>query len=245
MGNSRKTFIAILSLTAVMLSAAPIKSSAIKEVLIGKLASYQSKADGLYSISNGALRVGKHSVELNPVIETEREAQGVSVVAMRIEISIDGVRRVEAASGAIGIASNKEAAIAVGLDEWYLGFGQTFFQAMAEKEPSMVLDSHEVFVGVPGIRNLRTTGPLNSIERSDERDRKILNALLPALSRKANMAFLVLNVVVPPSGKPLSECRVGTVVSTAMNSRLEALDWPRTADGYIFRQTFVLRKKKS
>src|SRR6266511_2121450 len=75
-------------------------------------------------------------------------------------------------------------------------------------------------------------------------NRKILDAVFPAVSRQADLVVLDLKVMVPPTGQPQSECRVSGAVSPEIASRLVVLDWPRAADGYMFKQAFVMKKKK-
>ena len=125
-----------------------ISGADVKSVLLTKLRDFQGQADGLYAISNGVLRVGAHAIFPMPVIESRVSRQGKSIVAMRIEMSVDGAPRPEAAFGAIGIADSNKEAIAVGLGEWYLGFALPFFQALAERKPSLDVGDYEVFAGV-------------------------------------------------------------------------------------------------
>jgi hypothetical protein len=221
-------------------SGSSINSSQVKTVVLEKLGAYQSKADGLYVISDGLLRVGGHSVDLVPVVESQVPKQGKSIVAMRIGVVVDGVQRPEATFGAIGIADTPQEAIALALGEWYLGFALPLFQAVGEKNPSLVITDYDIFAGTLGLRGTAAQG---WVDGSDAMNRKVLDVVMPAVSRQDFVA-LDLKVMVPPAGQPQSECRINSVVSPEIASRLIALDWPRTADGYMFKQAFVLKKKK-
>src|SRR5947209_185783 len=155
----------------------PINSSQVKAVLFEKLGAYQSKADGLYLISDGLLRVGKHSVDLIPVIESEDSTKGRSIVAILIKVSVDGVQRPEANFGVIGVADTPQEATAAGLGEWYLGFALPLFQAVGEKKPSLVITDYDIFAGTLGLRGSMAQG---WVDGSDAMNRKILEAVLPA-----------------------------------------------------------------
>jgi hypothetical protein len=217
-----------------------VNSSQVKTVLLEKLGAHQSKTDGLYAISNGLLRVGSHSVDLIPVIESEGSKQGKSIVAMRIEVVVDGSQRPEATFGAIGIADTRQEAIAIGLGEWYLGFALPLFQAVGEKKPSLVIGGYDIFAGTLGLRGGTAQGWVDS---SDAMNRKVLDAVLPTVSPR-DVITLDLKVVVPPAGRPQGECRINGVVSTEIASRLIVLDWPRSGDVYIFKQAFVITRRK-
>jgi len=146
-----------------------------------------------------------------PVIESEGSKQGKIIVAIRIEVVVDGVQRPEAGFGAIGVADTRREAIAVGLGEWYLGFALPLFQAVGEKKPSLVITDYEIFAGTLGLRGSTAQG---WIDGSDAMNRKILDAVLPTVSRQADFVTLDLKVMVPPAGQPQSECRISSVVST-------------------------------
>jgi hypothetical protein len=221
--------------------ATAISAAELKAALLEKLGAYQSKADGLYTVSNGLLCIGGHSVDLVPVVESEVFRQGKIIVAMRFEFVVDSAPRPEAVFGAIGIADTRQEAIAVGLGEWYLGFALPFFQALGEKKPSLVIADYDVFAGVLGLRGGNAQG---WVDGSEAMNRKILEVVLSTLPRQGDVVTFDLKVMVPPAGQPQSECRISGAVSTETASRLIALDWPRTADGYIFKQAFVLRRKK-
>jgi Family of unknown function (DUF6348) len=236
-----KAHILILLIAVHTLSAAPISSLHVKTVLLEKLGAYQNKTDRLYAISDGILRVGDHSVDLTPAVESEGSAQGKSFVAMRIEIAIDGTRRPEFTFGAIGISATQEEAIAVGLGEWYLAFALPFFQAVEGKEPAFAFADYDVFAGALGLRGGAAVGWMDG---SEAMNRKILNVVGTVISGKPDFVTLDLKVMVPAGGRPNSECRISGVISADIASRLVALDWPRTAEGYMFKQAFVLKRKK-
>jgi len=220
---------------------APVSVSDVKTVLLEKLSGYQRKADGLYLVSDGILRVGQHTVDLTPVVESEGSAQGKSIVAMRIEVSVDGSRRPEATFGAIGISSTQDEAVAVGFGEWYLSFGLPFFQTLQEKESALVIADYDVFSGALGLRG---GAALSWVDGSDAMNRKILDALTQMIPRKSDFVLFDLKVMVPPAGQPKSECRMNGVISAEVTSRFVALDWPRATDSYMVKQVFILKRKK-
>lgn len=231
----------ILFAAALTASAAPVTSLHVKAVLLEKLRAFQTKADGLYAFSGDVLTVGDHSIDLMPVVESEATAQGKNIVAMRIEVAVDGVRQSEATFGAIGIAATQEDAVAVGLGEWYLGFGLPFLQAIRGGQSAMILDDYEVFAGALGLRG---GAALGWVDGTDAMNRKILAALLPAIAQGGDFVTLELKVMVRSTGRPDSESRVNGLVSPDIAARLIALDWPQAADSYMFKQAFVLKKRK-
>jgi hypothetical protein len=217
-----------------------LNSPQIKAVLLEQLRAHQQQADGLYIISDGLLRVGPHSVELIPVVESEVFKQGKNIVAMRIEVVIDGVQRPEANFGAIGIADTKQEAVIAGLGEWYLSFARPLFEAVGEKNPTFVTTDFEIFAGALGLRGATAHG---WVDGSEVMNRKILDTVAPTMPRK-DFVTLDLKVMVPSTGQPRSECRIDGIVSSETASHLVALDWPRTAEGYMFKQAFVVKRKK-
>ena len=160
---------------------------------------------------------------------------------MRIEVAVDGNLRPESTFGAIGISATQEEAIAAGLGEWYLGFALPFLQAVGGKESALSIADYDVFVGALSLRGSAAVG---WVDGSGAMNRKILDVVGTAMSGQPDFATLDLKVMVPATGRPKSECRISGVVSAGIASRLVTLDWPRTADGYMFKQAFVLKRKK-
>jgi len=238
----RPLSMALLSALSLFTSCAKEPSnSQVKAVMLRKLEAYQREAGGLYSVSNGVLRVGGHSVDLMPVVESRGAQQGKNIVAMHIEVFVDGIQRPEAVFGAIGIATTPEEAIAAGLGEWYLAPGVPLFEAIGDKKPAFVIADYDVFAGALGLRGSAAVG---WVDGSDAMNRKILDAALPALSQPGDLLVLDLKVMVPATGQPQSECRLSGVVSSDAASNLIALNWPRAREGYIFKQAYLLKKKK-
>jgi hypothetical protein len=219
--------------------AAPSDSVHVKDVLIAKLAAYEPKAEGLYHVEAGTVRIGSHVVAFTPVVETDTEMHGKSVFAMRVELSLDGSARPNATFGAIGIGNDKAEAIAVGLGEWYLGFGRPYFEALANRPPSDTIDGYDVF---PGAMGLRGGSPAEWMNGSVEMHRKVITAALPFISTKGESLVLDLKAAVSAKGAVAPECRINGVVSAKLGAAMAALHWPASADGYIFKQAYVLKR---
>lgn len=221
------------------MAASPTTSDLAKVALLENLVKLQPKEGDLYTVSNGVLRVGSQKVDPTPIVETETEARGKSIVAMRIEISVDGVRQPKATYGAIGIAATKHEAIPIGLGEWYLGFGRPYFEMLKGASSSIEFLGYKVY---PGAMGLRGGVALGWVDSSDAMNRKVLNATIPAVGKTEDIVVLDLKVMVPASGYPHGECRVDGTVSRRLADKLAALDWPRSEEGYMFKQAYVLRK---
>lgn len=236
-----KASIVALLFPVLAFAAAPSSSSRIKTVLFEKLGAHQANAEGMYSVVGESLKIGAHRVELNPVVETDRTLQGKSIVAMRIEVSVDQKPRPEATYGAIGIGDSQSDAIATGLGEWYMGFGLPLFQALGKTAPSLTLQGYDVFLGALGIRG----GPSpDGFDGGEAMQRKILAAVLPLVPKNAEFITLDLKISVSATSAHMGEARLNGVVSNQLLAALVKLDWPRASESYIFKQAFILKQAK-
>lgn len=222
--------------------AAPADSTHVRGVLLAKLSAYEAKSDNLYHVTNGTFVVGTHEVNVTPVVETDTNFRGKSVFAMRLELAVDGNAQPGATFGAIGIAAEKEEAIAVGLGEWYMGFGLPYFQALANKAATDSFGEYDVYPGAMGLRGGSPAGWMNDNAAMHQ---KLLAVAVPLLSGDRDMVVLDLKVAVPPKGPANSECRVDAQVSGQLSRALSALDWPAGSDVYIFKQVYVLKKHRA
>ena len=228
--------------SAPVLVAAPVDSAHVKEIMLEKMRGQQEQAGGLYVVSGDAVKVGKHTIELKPVVESDASAEGKSIVEVRIDLAVDGVAKPEATFGSIGIAENKEDAIAVGAGEWYLGFARAYFQTLSGKTPAMTFGQYDVYAGTMSLRGSRAMGWMDG---SETMNRKILTAAFP-LSEEEPGDFIVLDlkVAVPATERVDSESRINGEDSTELATKLVALDWPRTPTGYLFKQVLILKKSE-
>lgn len=228
-------------LVTARMSAAPLMASHVNEVLFQKLGAYQVQSDGLYSLNQGILTVGGHSVSLSPIVESEAFLHERNIVAIRIDVAIDGAPKAEASFGTIGIAASQEEAVSVGLGEWYLSFAVPFFHATGKYPPSFSIADYDVFAGAMGLRGGTVLG---WVDGTKEMGKKILEALLPKIHGHPGMVVLDLKIVVPATGELTSECRIDGEVSREVTSSLLALDWPRAADSYMFKLVLVLKRRE-
>jgi hypothetical protein len=159
---------------------------------------------------------------------------------MRIEVALDGAQRPEFTFGTIGISATQDEAITGGLGEWYLGFGLPLFQAVRGTQATLAVADYEIFAGALGLRG---SAAHSWVDGSDAMNRRILEALLPSVSKRADFITLDLKMMVPANGRPKSECRVNGSASVDIASTLLTLNWPRTPEGYIFKQAYILKKR--
>ena len=213
----------------------------IKKKLFEVLKTYQSQAAGLYALSDGHVRIGNHSIYLNPVIEANFVQGKTIYVGMRVEVAIDGVQRPEATYGTVGTADSREESINDSLHQWFFGFAVPFFECIGERKPIANIGGYNIFAGPLALRGGKPVGWMDS---SNAMSQNIINAILPVLSAQSDLVVLALMIAVPPVEKPNGECRINGVVSGDLAQRLLSLDWPRLSEDYLYKQVFVLKKSE-
>lgn len=220
--------------------AAPDDSAQVRAVLLARMSAFESKAENLYRVQNGAFLIGAHTLVITPIVETDTAMRGKNIFAMRLEVSDDGRAQPGATFGAIGIADDREQAIAIGLGEWYMGFGRPYFEALANKRPTMAIGDFDVFPGAMGLRGGALAGWMND---SDAMHQKLLAVALPLVQAKGELLVLDLKVSVSTKGAADAGCRVDAAVVPKLSTALAALDWPASTEGYIFKQAYVLKRR--
>lgn len=160
-------------------------------------------------------------------------------MAVRLELAVDGNAWPSATVGTIGIAEERERAVVVGLGEWYMAFGVPFFRALGNKPPTDTIDAYDVFAGTMGLRG---GSPATWMDGSVAMNRKLIAVALPLIRPKTDFCVVELKVSVPEKGSAQSECRVDGLVSAKLIGAIVALDWPKVPGGYLFKQTYVLRR---
>jgi hypothetical protein len=201
-----------------------------------------AKSNGLFYVEDNLFIVGSHKLRIIPAIDREGVLNGQNYAAIHFDVSIDGTARPDMIYRAIGFGSGKEAERVAAYGEWYLIFGTPLFQAIAEKGTPITIGHYLAYPGVMGIRGEKH--PIGWLDGSSAMNAKVLKRINNALP-STDFISLDIKVAVSPVGKINSESRINGAVSTLLIEQMTGLDWPTSKEGYMFKQAYVLVKRKA
>jgi predicted NAD-dependent protein-ADP-ribosyltransferase YbiA (DUF1768 family) len=208
--------------------------------LFANLHRIEEASNGLYALDNDKVVVGSHRLQLRPIIDRQAELPGRGVIALHVEVRLDGRALPEAAVAATAVGESAADAASVALGEWHVGFGLPLFRALkGSQSADFTLGS---FSGYAGLLGLSGDAPGQSwIDGSAAMHARILKVLEVTLPT-SDLAFLDLKISIRPDEPPTIQCGVNGEFSPEAASALAKLDWPRLGDGYIVRQCYVLTR---
>jgi len=239
-GFSRAVVAGILASMAILqrVDAEPLS---LEAALASKLGQFSEQSPGLFSVTNGLIVLGDHQLKVMPTLEKEVEmGDKRHAAAVRFEVIVDGRDRPDFSLGTVGLGPDKAEARDAAITEWYWGFGISIFRAFSGLDPALVVRDYAVHPGYMGVRGDRPAGWMDG---SEAMNRKLLEHIFPVLAT-LDVIALDLKLTVPPAGALDGECRVNGRVSVGLTDRLKQLDWPRGNSPYMFKQAYVLVKKK-
>jgi len=143
--------------------------------------------------------------------------------------------------GSVGIGDSKQDALETAAFEWLAAYGSPLIKCLNGGTPDIVNGKHEIYVSAMGIRGSKPGGWVDS---SKEMHTKLLTAISwEKLENDKSISSVTINIVVNDKGGIEGECRVDGAISKDILLRLQKLEWPTTADGYMFKLAFVRREK--
>lgn len=191
----------------------------------------------------GRVRIGRDEVHLLTHIENEVEADGKHFIGMAVGAVINGVSR-PLTVGSVGIGLTREEAVETAVFEWVQLVGTALLSALGVPMYKMKRLSAGAFFAYPGRPGVRGVEPGGW---PPEHLRQLLDRLIAVIDRlgAASDEFRVISIAVAieKGSVQRGECTVDGRPSQEALAAMKAIEWPRTDDGYMFKQVFVLRPR--
>lgn len=188
------------------------------------------------------IQIGTVKIKVLTTVEFDGAHQGKWIFAAKYETSLIDKKETVITLGSIGIGENKKDAAATSIDEWVALFGTSLSQMLAKSETGIVNGDFIIYPGLMGIRGEKPAQTWT--DGSQEMNKKIINTLLPTI-KKTNKEITTINLMIIVDKTSVEgECRINNDVSEEVLTEIKKLDWKTSQTGYMFKQFYLIKKKK-
>jgi hypothetical protein len=205
-------------------------------------------AEAHYWLDDGDLCIGGHRLSLSVSFDRFVE-QGTSVIApVDIQLHLDGDDGTRFRLGVLGIGESQKEASLRAVEEWHMlaaapllaALGIPLGELRRETSPP-VLAGWKFFPGRAGIRGFIPPG----LESGGAFHRVLLAELHKIVSSwDVPARFAVRSIFVyftSAEGNREAEVAVDGVVDSGLTEHIKSIDWPNSAEPYLYKQLFVFR----
>jgi hypothetical protein len=192
------------------------------------------------SYSGAEVSVAGRQVRLSARIENRKRAEKKFLVALAVDLFVDGVLQ-PLTVGSVGVGDSEEEAENTAIQEWAAYVGSALFASLvSDHDAGLPINGFVAFPGLPGIRGAEVPLP----EHIDKDLLEHLETLIPNLrSSRGELHSILIMVKVEQGRVAGGECRVDGVISTDAMTAIRSFRWPPTQDHYLFKQFYILRRR--
>jgi hypothetical protein len=182
------------------------------------------------------------SVDVTPVVESQLKRGGAWYSGIRFEVSINGEHRDCFTVGTVGMGNTIAEAWNDALGQWLGLFGVALSASMTKSAERITYGDYLVSSGATIIRG---EPPQSTWLLSEGAFHILLDCLNNIVSRRQSSGrfTLMLVIIVDPSGTIRGEGRIDGEVIPEILPSLQNLKWPKTRQGYMYKQYFIFDRK--
>ena len=186
--------------------------------------SKQSPFNPSIVVEGGIVKIGDRNLLISPVAENVAEKNENHYLGARFDISIDGKSQPQLSHGSVGVGNSPNDATLTAIYEWYTGFGQALFQAVAQVQADLNVANYDVYLSPISIRGER---PNFSTGREPK---DILRALSSMFPRGDGSLHTIQIILLIGNHKIIDgECRIDGRINVELCETLRDLIWPSSS----------------